>query len=105
MKIVAITACAGGIAHTYMAAEAVKKAAREAGDEIRIELQGAMGIENRLSQEDIDNADMIIFAVNIGVRDEDRFSEKNPIVIDPGEFVANAGKALEKAKIIASSQS
>jgi len=102
MKIVAITACAGGIAHTYMAAEAVKKAAREAGDEIKIEIQGAMGIENPLTQDEIDHADLIIFAVNIGVRDTDRFSEKNPIVIDPGEFVANAGKALEKAKTLAS---
>ena len=54
----------------------VTKAAREAGDEIRIEIQGAMGIENRLTQEDINDADMILFAVNIGVRDTDRFSEK-----------------------------
>ena len=98
MKIVAITACAGGIAHTYMAAEAIKKAARKAGDEIKIEIQGAMGIENRLDQSDIDTADLIIFAVNIGVRDTDRFSEKNPLVIDPGEFVSDADKALAKAK-------
>ena len=104
MKIAAITACAGGIAHTYMAAEAVKKAAREAGDEIKIEIQGAMGIENRLSQDDIDSADLIIFAVNIGVRDTDRFEDKNPIVIDPGEFVADADKALKKAKDTASSK-
>ena len=98
MKIVAITACAGGIAHTYMAAEAVKKAAREVGDDIRIEIQGSMGIENRLKQEEIDEAELVIFAVNIGVRDLDRFDHKNPIIIDPGEFVANARKALEKAK-------
>ena len=98
MKIVAITACTGGIAHTYMAAEAVKKSAREAGDEIKIEIQGAMGIENRLKQEDIDEADLVIFAVNIGVRDTDCFEDKNPIVIDPGEFVGNGAKALEKAK-------
>ena len=98
MKIVAITACAGGIAHTYMAAEAVKKAARNAGDEIKIEIQGAMGIENRLDQSDIDAADLVIFAVNIGVRDTDRFSEKNPLVIDPGEFISDADKALAEAK-------
>jgi len=104
MKIVAITACAGGIAHTYMAAEAVKKAARLAGDEIKIEIQGAMGVENQLSQNDIEEAELIIFAVNIGVRDLDRFESKNPIVIDPGEFVGNAQKALEKAKKLAASQ-
>ncbi len=104
MKIVAITACAGGIAHTYMAAEAVKKAARLAGDDIKIEIQGAMGIENRLSEQDIEEAELVIFAVNIGVRDTDRFEEKHPIVIDPGEFVGNGEKALEKAKKQAASQ-
>lgn len=98
MKIVCVTACAGGIAHTYMAAEAVTKAARLAGDEIKIEIQGAMGIENRLSEEDIEKADLIIFAVNIGVRDTDRFEDKKPIVIDPGKFVANGVTALEEAK-------
>lgn len=98
MKIVCITACAGGIAHTYMAAEAVTKAARLAGDEIKIEIQGAMGIENRLEDEDIEKADLIIFAVNIGVRNEDRFDGKNPIIIDPGKFVANGVVALEEAK-------
>lgn len=98
MKIVCVTACSGGIAHTYMAAEAVKKAARLAGDEIKIEIQGAMGIENRLSQEDIDEAELVIFAVNIGVRDTDRFDEKSPIIIDPGKFVGNGVAALEEAK-------
>lgn len=101
MNIVCVTACAGGIAHTYMAAEAVKKSTRLAGDEVKIEIQGAMGIENRLSQDDIDNADLIIFAVNIGVRDEDRFSNKKPIVIDPGKFVANGVEALKEAKKLA----
>ena len=51
MKIVAVSACAAGIAHTYMSAEALKKSAREAGDEIKIEIQGSMGTENRLTQE------------------------------------------------------
>ena len=101
MKIVCITACSGGIAHTYMAAEAVTKSARLAGDEIKIEIQGAMGIENRLNQEDIDNADLVIFAVNINVRDEDRFEGKKPVVMDPGKFVGNAVVALQEAKKIA----
>ncbi len=99
MKIVCITACAGGIAHTYMAAEQVTKAARLAGDEIKIEIQGAMGIENRLTDEEIENADLVIFAVNIGVRDLYRFDEKNPIIIDPGKFVANGEEALKEAKM------
>jgi len=84
-----------------MAAEAVTKSARLAGDKIKIEIQGAMGIENQLSQEDIDNADLVIFAVNIGVRDEDRFEGKNPVYMDPGKFVGNAVGALAEAKKIA----
>ena len=98
MKIVAISACAAGIAHTYMAAEALKKSAREAGDEIKIEIQGSMGTENRLSQEEIDEAELVIFAVNISINGRDRFDGKNPVIIDPGEFVANGAKALQKAK-------
>ncbi|MCD6356435.1 MAG: PTS fructose transporter subunit IIB, partial [Anaerolineaceae bacterium] len=64
MNIVAVSACAAGIAHTYMAAEALKKSAREAGDEIKIEIQGSMGTENKLTQEEIDKDDLVIFYVN-----------------------------------------
>ncbi len=102
MKIVAITACAGGIAHTYMAAEALKKSARLAGDEIKIEIQGSLGIENKLKPEEIKEAELVIFAVNITVEQRDRFEKKNPITIDPGEFVADGAKALAKAKELAS---
>jgi PTS system fructose-specific IIB component len=98
MKIVAITACAGGIAHTYMAAEALKKCAREAGDEITIEIQGSLGIENKLTPEAIKKAELVIFAVIIHVEQWERFEGKNPIIIDPGEFVANGAKALLEAK-------
>ncbi len=101
MKIVAISACAAGIAHTYMSAEALTKSAREAGDEIKIEIQGSMGIENRLTQEEIDEADLVIFAVNITVENRGRFTEKEPVIIDPGKFIANGAKALQKAKDMA----
>jgi len=101
LKIVAISACAAGIAHTYMSAEALTKSAREAGDEIKIEIQGSMGIENRLTQEEIDEADLVIFAVNITVENRSRFTEKEPVIIDPGKFIANGAKALQKAKDMA----
>ena len=101
MKIIAIAACAAGIAHTYMSAEALTKSAREAGDEIKIEIQGAMGIENRLTQEEIDDAELVIFAVNITVENRDRFVDKKPVTVDPGEFIADGAKALQKAKDLA----
>ena len=52
MKIVAVTACPTGIAHTYMAAEQLEKTAKKLGHTIKVETQGAMGIENELSQAD-----------------------------------------------------
>ena len=73
MKIVAVTACPTGIAHTYMAAEQLEKTARALGHEIKVETQGAMGIENELSSADIKAADVVIFAVDIDVEQKDRF--------------------------------
>jgi fructose-specific phosphotransferase system IIB component len=98
MKIVALTACAGGIAHTYMAAEAFIKSAKAAGDEARAEIQGSMGIENRLTTREIEEADLVIYIANIAVRGKDRFEGKLVIEADPGPFVADGEKALREVK-------
>lgn len=74
MRIVAVTACPTGIAHTYMAAEQLEKTGKQLGHEIRVETQGAMGIENRLSEAEIRAADAAIFAVGIEVEERERFS-------------------------------
>ena len=58
MKIVAVTACPTGIAHTYMAAEQLAKSAKKFGHNIKVETQGSMGIENELSQAEVDAADL-----------------------------------------------
>lgn len=73
MKIVAVTACPTGIAHTYMAAEQLEKTARKLGHAIKVETQGAMGIENELTPADIDAADVAIFATDIAIEQPDRF--------------------------------
>jgi PTS system fructose-specific IIB component/fructose-specific PTS system IIB-like component len=73
MKIVAVTACPTGIAHTYMAAEQLEKTAKKLGHAIKVETQGAMGIENKLSQADIDDAEVAIMAVDIAVEEAERF--------------------------------
>ena len=67
MKLVAVTACATGIAHTYMAAEQLEKTAKALGHQIKVETQGAMGIENELSAADIRQAQAAIFAADIEV--------------------------------------
>ena len=72
MKIVAVTSCATGIAHTYMAAEAIERAGKAAGHEIFVETQGAGGYKP-ISREIILAADVVIFANDVGIRDLDRF--------------------------------
>jgi fructose-specific phosphotransferase system IIB component len=74
MNIVAVTACPTGIAHTYMAAAQLEKTAKELGHKIKVETQGAMGIENELTTDDIRNADIAIFAVDIEVEERHRFN-------------------------------
>ena len=71
--IVAVTACPAGIAHTYMAAEALVKAGKEMGVRVLVEKQGANGIENRHTNENLKNADVAIFAVDVAVKEVERF--------------------------------
>lgn len=74
MKIIAVTACPTGIAHTYMAAARLEKVGKSFGHEIKVETQGAMGIENKLTESDIRQADVAIFAVDIEVEGRERFN-------------------------------
>ncbi len=76
MNIVAVTACPTGIAHTYMAAESLEKMGKQLGHKIKVETQGAMGIENEISQVEIASADAVIFAVDIEVEQGERFAGK-----------------------------
>ncbi|MFF4306816.1 fructose-specific PTS transporter subunit EIIC [Streptomyces sp. NPDC001601] len=74
-RIVAVTSCPTGIAHTYMAAESLENAGREAGVELVVETQGSVGF-TRLDPEVIAAADGVIFAHDVPVRDKDRFAGK-----------------------------
>lgn len=74
-SLVGVTACPTGIAHTYMAAEALEAAAEKAGVTISVETQGSAG-SHPLSAETIANAAAVIFAVDVGVRDRQRFAGK-----------------------------
>ena len=73
MKILAITACPTGIAHTYMAAEQLERTGRQLGHTIKVETQGAMGIENRLTEADVLGADALILASDMPVQGRERF--------------------------------
>lgn len=63
-EVLAVTACPTGIAHTYMAAEALEKKAKEMGVSIKVETQGSVGVKNELTQEDIEHAKGVIIAAD-----------------------------------------
>lgn len=73
MKILAVTACPTGIAHTYMAAEALQNSADKLGLKIKVETQGAMGLENVLTARDIASADLVLIASDIEIEQKERF--------------------------------
>lgn len=98
MKLVAVTACPTGIAHTYMAAEQLERAARKMGFSIKVETQGAMGIENELEQEEINQADAAIFAVGITIQKPERFEGKKIFEFSVQEAIKNAEGILQKVR-------
>ncbi|MBN8597867.1 MAG: PTS fructose-like transporter subunit IIB [Planctomycetes bacterium] len=97
MKIVGVTACPTGIAHTYMAAEQLEKAAKAAGHQIKVETQGSMGIENELSAADVKGADVVIFAVDIEIEKKERFEGKKVIKVGVTEAIKNPNGVLARA--------
>ena len=107
MKFVGVTSCPTGIAHTYMAAEALEQAARDAGHEIEVETQGAGGLQ-AISQATIDAADAVIFAADVEVRGRDRFAGKPTVTVpvkrainDAAGIVAEAVQAAESGVVSA----
>lgn len=100
MKIIGITSCANGIAHSYMAAEALEIGFKEYSDgKVKIEIQGALGIENKLSSSDIKEADLIVFANDVGVREKERFEglENKIFKTNPHEAIKNIDKIVKDA--------
>ena len=93
MKLVAVTACPTGIAHTYMAAAQLEKTAKKLGHTIKVETQGAMGIENELSQADVDSAEAAIIATDIAIELIERFSRIRKINV-PVQLVLKTPEAI-----------
>jgi PTS system fructose-specific IIC component len=91
-SIVAVTACPTGIAHTYMAAEALEAAAERAGVDIHIETQGSAG-SHPLARETLANASAAIFAADVGVRDRGRFAGL-PVVVSGVKRAIDDGDAM-----------
>jgi len=96
MKLVAITSCPAGIAHTYMAAEALQMAAKAAGVEIKVETQGSIGAENAITAEDVKSAHAVIIAADTTV-DMTRFKGLPVVEASVQEAIKNSKALVEKA--------
>ena len=94
--IVAVTACPNGIAHTYMAQEALEEAARKAGVDIKVETNGSDGIKNRLTNEDIKDATAVIITADKKVETA-RFDGKRVIQRPVSDGIRKADELVDKA--------
>lgn len=94
--VLAITACAAGIAHTYMSAEALEKAGKKMGIKVITEKQGANGIEDRHTKAQIEEADGVIFASDVAVKNMERYQGKQFVKVRVAEPLKNAEKLLIK---------
>lgn len=101
MKIVGVAACITGVAHTYMAQEAIEQECKKRGYDVKVETQGGMGIDNELEDDEIESADVVIMAVAIGIEGEERFEEKEDagriLTINPAEVIRNPAGIIDKA--------
>ena len=101
MKIVGVAACTVGIAHTYMAQKAIQDECAARGIECKVEAQGGLGIENELTQEDVDSADLVLESVDVGVENEDRFEQKMAegkfLKVGTSDVIADPVKIIDQA--------
>ena len=96
-KIVAVTACPTGIAHTFMAAEALEQKAKELGIAIRVEKDGSGGAKDALTSKEIAEADAVIVAADKNI-DMGQFDGKKVVLASTKEAIHDAGKLFEKAE-------
>ncbi|MCF8777803.1 PTS fructose transporter subunit IIBC [Vibrio sp. IRLE0018] len=95
-KIVAITACPTGVAHTFMAAEALEEEGKRRGHQIKVETRGSVGAKNQLTEQEIADADLVIIAADIEVP-LDRFNGKLMYRTKTGPALKKTGEEMDKA--------
>jgi PTS system fructose-specific IIC component len=95
-KIVAITSCPTGIAHTFMAAEGVKRGAESLGHWVKVETQGSVGSQNTLTEQDIGEADIVLIAADTKI-DKSRFTGKRIYETSTKAAIHNGAEVVEKA--------
>ena len=100
MKIVGVSACITGVAHTYMAQEAIEQECKKRGFEVKVETQGGLGIENELTEDEVNEADAVLLAVAIGIEGQERFEEKEDegrvLTVNPADVIHNPAEIIDK---------
>lgn len=96
MKVVGVTSCIAGLAHTPMAAKALEKAGVKLGHDVKIEQQGAMGTIDEITPAEVSAADVVIIAADKVIDGEDRFKGKPVVRVKIGQCVANGEVVLSK---------
>lgn len=96
--VVGVCACPVGIAHTYMAADAIEAAAKKLGCKSKVETQGATGIEEKLSIRDLEEADLIIVATAVKLSEDERFEEFEDKIlrISLKEAITKSGELIKE---------
>ncbi|HBC8619207.1 TPA: PTS fructose-like transporter subunit IIB [Klebsiella oxytoca] len=99
-NIVAVTACVSGVAHTYMAAERLEKVGHHEKWNIKIETQGALGVENKITADDIAHADVVLLVTDIEIDDARRFNGIRTIKTSIKTFLLQPQQIVEAVKCI-----
>lgn len=95
-EVLAITACPSGVAHTFLAAKSLQKAAARKGIKIKVETQGANGIVNRITEKDIANARYIILAHDVAIKDAERFKHIEVVDVRTKDAIHNPETLLTR---------
>jgi PTS system fructose-specific IIC component len=93
-KLVGVASCPAGIAHTYIAAETLVKFGKKNGYEVKIETNGAGGVENRLTRQDIQEAEAVIVAADTKVELE-RFRGKPVLFVSSGDAIHRGAQVIQ----------
>lgn len=97
MKIIAVTSCPIGMAHTYMASAALKKAAKKQNLEIKVETQGSMGIRDKINKKDVETADVLILATDVATIEPERFKGVPTIKTTTSKLIKNSDAVVQEA--------
>ncbi|CAK6715691.1 fused 2-O-a-mannosyl-D-glycerate specific PTS enzymes: IIA component; IIB component; IIC component [Vibrio harveyi] len=95
--IVCVTACPAGIAHTYMAAEYLEKTGKKLGYNVHVEKQGANGIEDRLTAEQLNSATAVVFAAEVAIKELERFEGIPRVEVPVAEPIKHSERILNEA--------